>query len=162
MDEGVAVRREPRSDRAGVEHIQSARHTDRRDLAGECGECLSTSALNEPDADVVAQAFKELPDAQKVTFVQVPPVDLLTLLPNLPPADTQPEHAQCLDLVSKLLVYPPERRLRPAFALKHGLFVTGMPLLLPVGYPADDGPGKHLWGSRRLADVLSPYLSSPG
>ncbi|KAI0714785.1 kinase-like protein [Earliella scabrosa] len=129
---------------------------------GQIGLAWSIFRVHGTPTEETWPAFKELPDAQKVTFVQVPPVDLLTLLPNLPPADTQPEHAQCLDLVSRLLVYPPERRLRPAFALKHGLFATGLPLLLPVGYPADDGPGKHLWGSRRLADVLSQYLSSPG
>ncbi|KAI0640131.1 kinase-like protein [Trametes polyzona] len=107
--------------------------------------------------------FKQLPDAQKVTFVQVPAVDLRRLLPNLPPEGTQPDRDDCLDLVSKLLVYPPESRLRASDALSHPLFGRGLPLLLPQEYPRDGSPDTAIdvWDDRTLAEVLKPYLPQP-
>lgn len=108
----------------------------------------------------VMQSFKELPDAQKVTFVQVPPADLRKLLPNLPASDIQPEHKDCLDLLEQLLVYPPDQRLHAADALKHELFESGLPFLLPLGYPIGNSRGKETWGGRGLADILSQYLSA--
>ncbi|CDO73403.1 hypothetical protein BN946_scf185013.g37 [Trametes cinnabarina] len=108
--------------------------------------------------------FKSLPDAQKVTFVQVPSVDLRRLLPNLPPEEFQPEHEDCVDLVSKLLVYPPESRLKAQDALSHPLFKRGTPLLLPRGYLRDNAMGEHAveeWQGRELVDILSRFLPSP-
>ncbi|KAH9932102.1 kinase-like protein [Epithele typhae] len=65
-------------------------------------------------------SFGDLPDGQKVKFVDVPP----------------PDAHHCFDLVSKLLVYPPESRLRAQDALDHPLCTQGHRPLLPVGYPA--------------------------
>lgn len=98
-----------------------------------------------------------------MNFVQVPPVDLRTLLPNLPPAEAQPEHDDCFDLVSKFLVYPPESRLRAGDALAHPLFARGLPLLLPQSYPREGLPAASMdsWEGRSLADVLAPYLPRP-
>ncbi|KAH9854280.1 kinase-like protein [Lenzites betulinus] len=106
--------------------------------------------------------FKQLPDATKVNFIQVPPVDVATLLPNLP-LEGLPEREDCLDLISQLLVYPPESRLCATDALGHPLFQRGFPLLLPHGYPQADLPedATDVWQGRVLADVLAPYLPRP-
>ncbi|KAI8990649.1 kinase-like protein [Trametes punicea] len=104
--------------------------------------------------------FKALPDAQKVTFVQVPAVDMERLLPNLPPDGTHRERDDFLDLLSKFLVYPPESRLRAGDALSHPLFGHGLPLLLPRAYPRDRVAENAVeeWEGRLLSEVLSRYL----
>ena len=107
------------------------------------------------------QHFKDLPDAQKVTFVQVPPADLTKLLPNLPPS-TDPDRDACLCLIREMLVYPPEERLAAGEALKHRFFQRGVPLLLPAGYASEDTrsqsevDGIH----KSLVHALSKYLGS--
>ena len=92
-----------------------------------------------------------LPDAQKVKFFEVPPVNLPSVLPNLPMAGTQPERDDCLDLLSRLLVYPPGSRMCAKDAVAHALFTRGLPLLLPPGYAA--------WGSTPVAEYQERSLS---
>ncbi|KAI0936884.1 hypothetical protein AcV5_004914 [Taiwanofungus camphoratus] len=112
-------------------------------------------------------AFKTLPDASKVTFLVVPPVDLQTLLPNLPFGDSQSKHGTlsgaarhpCIDLVECLLAYPPSMRLRVSEALAHPWFAEAAPLLLPEGCPAATGLRcATLWEGRTLRDLLSLHL----
>ena len=91
-----------------------------------------------------------------MTFVEVPPVDLAWLLPNLPPIGTGREREDTLDLVKKLLAYEPEWRLRAVDALKDPFFTHGAPLLLPQCVRDEAGDG------HRLANVISHYLSSVG
>ncbi|KAI1790909.1 kinase-like protein [Ganoderma leucocontextum] len=100
--------------------------------------------------------FKQLPDAQKVTFVEVLPVDLIGLLPNLPPLEIAREREDTLDLARKLLTYEPESRLRAEDALEHPFFKRGVPLLLPQGH------GEEVGGRGRLMNAISHYLSSVG
>ncbi|RDX46816.1 kinase-like protein [Lentinus brumalis] len=104
--------------------------------------------------------FKDLPDAQKVTFTQVPAVDLQKLLPNLPSAEAEPDRHACLDLIRKLFAYPPENRLRAVEALEHQLFRRGVPLLLPTDYPPSEGPEVREWNGRTLADFVSQYVGA--
>ncbi|KAI0368917.1 kinase-like protein, partial [Pilatotrama ljubarskyi] len=129
---------------------------------GAIGLAFSIFKVHGTPSEETWPTFKMLPDAQKVTFVQVPPVELKRLLPNLPPDETQPEHDDCLDLVSKLLVYPPESRLRADEAVCHPLFGRGVPLLVPAGYPKDHllASATESWEGRTLADLLPRYLPS--
>ncbi|KAI0673836.1 kinase-like protein [Trametes maxima] len=130
---------------------------------GAIGLAFSIFKIHGTPTEDTWPTFKQLPDAQKVTFIQVPPVDLHKLLPNLPAIEVQPEHDLCLDLVRKLLVYPPESRLRAKDALSHPIFERGLPLLLPTGYPRDGLPqgSIEVWQDRTLVDVLSQYLPRP-
>ena len=105
-----------------------------------------------------AQDFKRLPDAQKVKFVEVPAVDLQHLLPNLPTDETQADRYDCLDLLSKMLVYPPESRLRAQAALAHPLFSRGLPLLLPPGYLVDTRTVETQFERRSLPEILARLL----
>ncbi|RPD64656.1 kinase-like protein [Lentinus tigrinus ALCF2SS1-7] len=129
---------------------------------GQIGLAWSIFKVHGTPTEESWPGFKDLPDAQKVTFVQVPPVDLTKLLPNLPPPEAEPDRQGCLDLVRKLLVYPPEERLSAGEALKHQFFRNGVPLLLPTNYPRTDGQGTTEWNGKGLADVQSQYLSNAG
>ncbi|KAH9897685.1 kinase-like protein [Cubamyces lactineus] len=130
---------------------------------GAIGLAFSIFKVHGTPNETTWPGFKELPDAQKVTFVQVPPVDVRRLLPNLPPADTQPEHDDCFDLISKLLVYTPDLRLRAGDARQHPLFTCGLPLLLPPSYPRERVGNLAVaeWRGRTLREIISPYLPSP-
>jgi len=88
------------------------------------------------------QDFDKLPDAGGVTFTLVPSVPLAPLLPHLPSPATQDDsgevgasgtdpifHPTALDLLSRFLVYPPEKRLKAADALSHPWFKAN--ILLP-------------------------------
>ncbi|KAJ3532492.1 hypothetical protein NM688_g7413 [Phlebia brevispora] len=70
-------------------------------------------------------SFHTLPDASKITFADASPIDLHTRLPNLPAAGQQ-----AFDLITRLLVYEPARRIHATDALRHAWF-RGSPLLLP-------------------------------
>ncbi|KAH8094743.1 kinase-like protein [Cristinia sonorae] len=113
--------------------------------------------------------FKSLPDGSKVTFEDVPPVDLVPLLPNAPPGDhptftgshsLPPETSNSpVDLIYRLLVYPPEKRLRAEDALRHPWF-TSEPLLLPDEYPQDQSIPLAVKGrtdGRSLGDILATF-----
>lgn len=121
-----------------------------------------------------------LPDAGKLSFVNVDAVGLSALLPNLPPSissisldtrthvpspDPVPSPA---DLIYRFLVYEPARRLRPSEALRHPWFTAEPGLVLPL----DDLTERPSWlteitrtftlegKSRTLADLLQAYVAS--
>ncbi|KAI0713124.1 kinase-like domain-containing protein [Cerioporus squamosus] len=125
---------------------------------GQIGLAWSIFKVHGTPTDDSWPGFKDLPDAQKVTFVQVPAVDLQKLLPNLPPAEAEPDRQACLDLMYKLLVYPPEGRLPADEALKHHFFQSGVPLLLPADHPHADRQAGEEWNGRTLANLLSYYV----
>ncbi|KAI0275240.1 kinase-like domain-containing protein [Gloeopeniophorella convolvens] len=84
--------------------------------------------------------FAELPDANKINFMDAPGVHLQTLLSHidLPPPDRPPSHSPpteqvptALDFVQRFLVYPPESRLKAADALRHPWLMDEGPLVLP-------------------------------
>jgi len=90
---------------------------------------------------MLGQTFTELPDANKINFIDSPGVHLSTLLPHLddvyhphelqvhfPPADQAPT---AIDLIQRLLVYPPDSRLKAADALKHPWLLSNGRLVLP-------------------------------
>ena len=90
---------------------------------------------------MLGQTFTELPDANKINFIDSPGVHLSMLLPHLddvrrphgtqvhfPPADQEPT---AIDLIQRLLVYSPDSRLKVADALKHPWLLSNGPLVLP-------------------------------
>ncbi|KAF8633564.1 hypothetical protein AX15_001362 [Amanita polypyramis BW_CC] len=134
--------------------------------------------------------FKGLASSRSVTFKEVHGVPLDTRLPNLPPSplttpsstlsqpwplspsQTQPQpqpenqlRIHALDLISKLLVYPPENRLRAQEALSHPfLTFAGVPLLLPPHYSLQ-AEQEHVknqvaaeWEGRSLGDLIEQVL----
>lgn len=93
--------------------------------------------------------FSDLPDANKVNFIDSPGVHLSTLLPHLgaplphgdqvhPPREQQPN---VVDLLQRLLIYPPESRFKAANALMHPWLLSDAPLVLPrATFLSDDMP----------------------
>nr|VWP02446.1 N/A [Ganoderma boninense] len=137
----------------GVEWVRDSLYDSTR---GQIGLAWSIFKVHGTPNVETWPTFKQLPDAQKVTFVGVPPADLAGLLPNLPPIQTGREREDVLDLVRKLLTYEPERRLRATDALKHPFFKHGAPLLLPQCVKDEAGKGHG------LGNVISNYVSSVG
>jgi len=106
-----------------------------------------------------------LPGAKSVVFNIVPSVDLPTLLPNLPPSSISQDCAP-LDLLAKLLTYPPTSRLSAENALKHPWLKTKEAvLLLPKGYALDDlefmDIARTEYRDKTLGELLHSKLS-PG
>ncbi|KAI5119776.1 hypothetical protein M0805_009247 [Coniferiporia weirii] len=119
--------------------------------------------------------FDNLPDANKVQFKVVPSVDLCPHLPNLPSGteSTGSAHApppasvpSPLDLIHRLLVYPPGDRIKATSALKHPWFLStsGTLPLPPADYPetkdaTEDAPAERspqpLWHGKDLGHWLS-------
>ena len=87
------------------------------------------------------QTFSELPDANKINFVDSPGVHLSTLLPHLgvpPPLHGPPVHrlpaeqeSTAVDLLQRFLIYPPDLRFSAEEALKHLWLLSDGPLVLP-------------------------------
>ncbi len=103
-----------------------------------------------------------------MSFQDVQPVNLADFLPNLPPEEENipfdgshfPKAGMAnspLDLIHRLLVYPPERRLQSADALNHPWFVSDPRLLLPDNYPTKDNQ-RGAAGEKQLKDSLEFIL----
>jgi serine/threonine protein kinase len=113
-----------------------------------------------------AQGFHDLAAGRSVTFNEVSAVQLDTRLPNLPcPSDVMRTHA--IDLVSKLLVYPPESRLSAQDTLSHPFLTCDeVPLLLPPGYPLRGGQeGRQVqveWEGLSLSDLVKALDNEHG
>jgi len=114
-------------------------------------------------------SFLSLPDATKLSFIDVQPVDLPSILPNLPSSAMQydvntkthmpPETMSPtpIDLIHRFLVYEPSQRLRPSKALTHPWF-SSEPLLIPDDYPPPSSQGDSMtlsWGGKSLGGWLS-------
>ncbi|KAI0053401.1 kinase-like protein [Auriscalpium vulgare] len=118
---------------------------------GDIGLAWSIFKIRGSPTDKTWPAFRDLPDGSKVNFVDAPCVNLGTLLPHLRPHDRvpacePPEHfppaqqvASPLDLILRLLVYPPGERLCAKDALLHPWFADETPLLLPSGLTVEIG-----------------------
>ncbi|THH11047.1 hypothetical protein EW145_g898 [Phellinidium pouzarii] len=116
--------------------------------------------------------FDALPDANKVEFKVVPSVDLLPYMPNLPfgTGSTGSAHApptiiipSPLDLIHRLLVYPPETRIKASDALMHPWFLSAhdVPLILPTDHPQarkDASPG-NTWETTWHGKEMEHWLS---
>ncbi|PSR72084.1 hypothetical protein PHLCEN_2v12065 [Hermanssonia centrifuga] len=112
-------------------------------------------------------------NASKVIFEDASPVDLKYLLPNLPESHLDwKEHAShfppeevtasALDLIQRLLVYSPERRLSAGDSLNHP-WIQKEDVLLPAGYPHVTGHSSlRKWEGRGLGELLSTHLNPTG
>ncbi|KAG2138005.1 kinase-like protein [Suillus clintonianus] len=116
-------------------------------------------------------SFLSLPDANKLSFINAQPVDLPSILPNLPSSAQQhevdtkthmPPEAMLptpVDLIHRFLVYEPSQRLRPSKALTHPWFTSEPPLLLPADFPVSSAHGEASislgWGGKSLGEWLS-------
>ncbi|KAF8707322.1 hypothetical protein AX14_013616 [Amanita brunnescens Koide BX004] len=125
---------------------------------GELGLLWSIFKTMGTPTDQTWPGFKDLAAGRSVTFNTVPAVQLDTRLPNLP---RHPEavRTRAIDLVSKLLVYPPESRLGAQDALSHPFLTCNeIPLLLPPAYPLRGGQeGRQVqveWEGLSLGDLL--------
>lgn len=100
------------------------------------------------------QDFMELPDANKVQFAEFPTKELRPYLPNLPPegkssgSDHSPPAEMSptpLDLIHRLLVYPPKDRISASSVLEHPWFLSvNDPLVLPTDHPLAAPPADTL------------------
>ncbi|KAG6811090.1 hypothetical protein H0H92_009016 [Tricholoma furcatifolium] len=128
---------------------------------GELGLAWSIFKVRGTPVPDTWPAFDHLPAAKGVQFTIVPPVNLSSLLPNLPPptsdvqgdstkpaTDVTPSNKDLsnspLDLIEQLLMYPVEKRIAAARAVRHPWFSGENKVLLPVEYPHDqleDGNG---------------------
>lgn len=125
-------------------------------------------------ADDTVKTFKDLPHASSVTFISTPPVDMSTLLPNLPlTLKSEPHQVTShfppevssptpLDLIHRLLVYPPASRLNAAETLKHPWFGADS-TLLPDGYGTEECTETlqvcHHWGGKTLGEWMHLHLT---
>ncbi|KAM6498866.1 CMGC/CDK protein kinase [Amanita muscaria] len=112
--------------------------------------------------------YKDLLSPTSITFKQVPGVPLESLLPNLPPSLTPTSRTHALDLICRLLVYPPGDRLIAQDALNHPWLTSNdeVPLLLPPDYVLRQEQ-KHLksqvvinWDGKSLEDLVKEVLDS--
>lgn len=112
-----------------------------------------------------SQEFRSLPGARMMTFAPTSPTELRTRLINLPSIEENgaaPLDAHPLDLIKKLMVLNPKRRLPAASAVKHAWFWNGIPLMLPPGHASlassDGNSFQHSedWKGCRLEDLIRP------
>ncbi|KAG2032990.1 kinase-like domain-containing protein [Suillus americanus] len=138
---------------------------------GEIGLAWSIFKIRSSPNETNWPSFLSLPDANKLSFINVEPVDLSSILPNIPSSaqrhevDTKthmpPETMSPtpVDLIHRFLVYEPSQRLRPSKALTHPWFTSEPPLLLPDDFPAPRIHGEASislsWGAKSLGEWLS-------
>ncbi|TDL26417.1 kinase-like protein [Rickenella mellea] len=153
--------------------LRSARWT-RKSLfnseRGEIGLVWSIFSIRGTPNSELWPGFEDLPHAKKVEFRVVPSIDLREALPNMPDdvlavgSDHYPPqqvHPTPLDLAQRLLVYPPEQRLKAIDALRHPWFKHGAPPLLPIDHTDVKNANDELlrrattWRSRDLGFWLS-------
>ena len=117
------------------------------------------------------QTFSELPDANKVNFVDSPGVHLSTLLPHLdvpppqgPPVHSPPaEESTAVDLLQRFLIYPPDSRFGAEAALRHPWILSGGPLVLPRAALANVTAVEHaaeMRDGRTAAEWLKVFFVS--
>lgn len=131
----------------------------------------------------LVQSFLTLPNAGKLSFVDVDAVELSSFLPNLPPStsgislDTR-THTPLpgpvlspLDLIHRFLVYEPASRLRPSETLHNPWFTAEPGLVLPTDDRTEQPPWltgrravRHTFTlegkTRTLGDLLLLYVAS--
>ncbi|ESK83452.1 cell division protein kinase [Moniliophthora roreri MCA 2997] len=94
--------------------------------------------------------WEDLPDAGRLQWAVVPPKELIDVIPNLPSLSSG---SDILELIEKLLVYPPESRLKADEALKVPYFGD---VVVPVGY----GAGVYQSEGRTVGEMLREILEA--
>ncbi|KAG7100164.1 hypothetical protein E1B28_001944 [Marasmius oreades] len=97
---------------------------------GEIGLAWSIFKLLGTPNETTWPGFKDLPDAERVEFAVAEPQPLTSSLPMSVPS--------VVDIIKRLLSYPPEQRLEAKLALEHQWFGQ-FPTLVPEDYPLDPG-----------------------
>ncbi|KAG5643301.1 hypothetical protein DXG03_001228 [Asterophora parasitica] len=142
---------------------------------GELGLVWSIFKIRGTPTKDTWPAFESLPGAKGVEFTVVPSVRLAALLPSLSweedegnekdlgdvHSSTEPQRASALDLITRFLLYPPEKRMSAETALQHPWLEGNM--LLPDKYPFLDslvgtGTGAGEVEGRTLGGLLSRIL----
>jgi len=138
---------------------------------GDIGLAWSIFKIRGTPDEVNWPDFDRLPHATGVEFRKVPSVDLKSHLPNLPSdvPSTGSGHeassiitASPLDLIHRLLMYPPHRRFKAADSLRHPWFQTDShgDLLLPSEHPGTkEAPAQHRWNTVWNENELGHWLS---
>ncbi|KAJ7593220.1 kinase-like domain-containing protein [Mycena floridula] len=115
---------------------------------GEIGLAWSIFKIMGTPTEDTWPEFKKLPDAQRVEFNIVPPVDLKSLLPNLPSS------ADPFSILQSLLRYPPSGRLTPREAMAQAWFKGDV--LVPAGFPDSESVRQLVteWSGMNLGQLL--------
>lgn len=166
----------PRGLRIGDPTNRWARDSLFDSTRGEIGLAWSIFKIRGSPDETNWPSFLSLPDADKLSFTDVEPVDLFSILPNFPPSAQQHEvdtkthmppetmSPTPVDLIHRFLVYEPSRRIRPSKALTHPWFTSEPPLLLPDDFPAPSIRGEASislsWGAKSLEEWLSDVYPS--
>ncbi|KAF9469526.1 kinase-like domain-containing protein [Collybia nuda] len=148
--------------------VQWTRDTLFNGSRGEIGLVWSIFKIRGTPTPQIWPGFEDLPDANRITFSVVPPVALRRLLPNLPLSteDLDPGHIRgeetpsALDLLLRLLLYPPGNRFPAQKALSHPWFTSR--ILLPEDYPAQVNGGRQKVSEldgKTLGELLRAILS---
>ncbi|EIW87347.1 kinase-like protein [Coniophora puteana RWD-64-598 SS2] len=140
---------------------------------GEIGLAWSIFKTRGSPTEESWPSFLSLPDANKISFVDAHPIPLSSLLPHLPPSlralhdpsslDTTSHApkpladaaATPLDLLHRLLVYEPSRRLCAHDALHHPWLADKTGVLLPEGYKPAAGTAIYTWADPVARDQES-------
>lgn len=114
--------------------------------------------------------FSELPDANKINFVDSPGIHLSTLLPHLgvPPPHGPPVHrpptekeSTAVDLLQRLLIYPPDSRFSAEGAMSHPWLLSSGKLVLPRAALASVTAAEHAaetYDSKTAAEWLKVFF----
>lgn len=104
-----------------------------------------------------------------ISFTSTPPVSLRSRLVNLPPLQADVDMAALahpLNLIEKLIVLNPTRRLSASDALQHPWFMSGVPLILPPGHATFLPKVQHSfetfeeWNGCTLRDIFRPGVEN--
>ncbi|KAJ7631643.1 kinase-like domain-containing protein [Mycena polygramma] len=140
--------------RVGQPETQWSRDTLFNGRRGEIGLAWSIFKIRGTPTPETWPTFHTLPGASSVDFTVVPPVPLLSFLPNLPPSES--ESAAVLDLLERFFVYPEAQRVRAGEALEHA-WLAGR-ILLPRGYEAEGERVVYRLEEGELGEVLGRVL----
>ncbi|KAJ7508421.1 kinase-like domain-containing protein [Mycena galericulata] len=137
--------------RLGHQETHWCRDTLFNGRRGEIGLAWSIFKIRGTPNNETWPAFRDLPGASSVEFTVVSSVPLVSFLPNLPS-----DSAGVLDLIDRLLAYPPPERLRALDALNHEWF-TGN-ILLPRPSTDDEHQDQRIvfeLDNQELGDIMS-------
>jgi cyclin-dependent kinase 8/11 len=140
---------------------------------GDIGLAWSIFCIRGSPTQETWPTFAELPDANKINFIDSPGVHLSTLLPHLsaplphenhvhfPPREQQPT---AVDLLQRLLIYPPDSRFKAADARMHPWLLNDAPLVLPRATIVGDNMPAYAAESRngRTAGEWLKLFLAPG
>jgi serine/threonine protein kinase len=154
--------------RSRVEHFPHSRLANPRKLARSSSH--PCTFIPRVCSCMPRQTFSELPDANKINFVDSPGIHLSTLLPHLgvPPPHGPPVHrpptekeSTAVDLLQRLLIYPPDSRFSAEGAMSHPWLLSSGKLVLPRAALASVTAAEHAaetYDSKTAAEWLKVFF----